>query len=84
MNEKELRAEHFARALSPELINVHVPIAVMWEFDALTKVKKEILGRLGCLACTSGFDIRFRGSRDFVVNPQGKVSEFIDAPGFVR
>lgn len=64
-----LDADKIARAASPEVVNVHVPLQLLWDFDSLTKVKKEILGKLGCLACTSGFDIRWRGARDFVVNP---------------
>jgi hypothetical protein len=74
MAKNELTSEQVAMASRPTAISVHVPVDLLWDFDSLTKVKKEILGRLGCLACTSGFDIRWR-VRDFVVNPALKISE---------
>ncbi len=61
-------------------MNVHVPLHVLWDFDQLSKVKKDIPGRLGCLACTSGFDIRWRGAREFVVNPALEIAELHELP----
>jgi hypothetical protein len=84
MMKSDLTNEQLFRAASPEVVNVHVPIGVMWDFDAATKLKKEILGRLGCLACTSGFDIRWRTRREFVVNPQLNVVEMTELGGFQR
>ncbi len=75
MKEK-LSTEQISRAVSPETINVHVPIEVMWDSDRLAGLKKDILGRLGCLACTSGFDIRWRTRREYIVNPALEVREF--------
>ncbi len=74
MKEK-LSTEQIARAVHPESINVHVPIEVMWDSDRLAGLKKDILGRLGCLACTSGFDIRWRARRDYIVNPSLEIRE---------
>ena len=74
MKEK-LSTEQISRAVSPETINVHVPIEVMWDSDRLAGLKKDILGRLGCLACTSGFDIRWRVRRQYIVNPALEVRE---------
>lgn len=74
MKEK-LSTEQISRAVSPETVNVHVPIEVMWDSDRLAGLKKDILGRLGCLACTSGFDIRWRTRREYVVNPALEVRE---------
>jgi hypothetical protein len=70
-----LTADQLARAASPEVINVHVPLEVLWDSASIDKLKKDILGKLGCLACTSGFDLRWRGARDFVVNPALQVTE---------
>ncbi len=56
---------------------MQVPLNVLWDFDSLTGIKKDILGRLGCLSCTSGFDIRWKGAREFVVNPALEVSEVV-------
>jgi len=77
MKEK-LSTEQISRAISPETINVHVPIEVMWDSDRLQGLKKDILGRLGCLACTSGFDIRWRTRRDYIVNPALEIREFTE------
>lgn len=74
MKEK-LSTEQISRAVSPETVNVHVPIEVMWDSERLAGLKKDILGRLGCLACTSGFDIRWRTRREYIVNPALEVRE---------
>lgn len=74
MKEK-LSTEQISRAVNPETVNVHVPIEVMWDSERLAGLKKDILGRLGCLACTSGFDIRWRTRREYVVNPALEVRE---------
>ena len=74
MKEK-LSTEQISRAANPETVNVHVPIEVMWDSDRLAGLKKDILGRLGCLACTSGFDIRWRTRREYIVNPALEVRE---------
>jgi hypothetical protein len=74
---KDLTREQIALAATPEVVTVHVPINVLWDFDSLTGIKKDVLGRLGCMACTSGFDIRWKGAREFVVNPALEVSEFV-------
>ena len=74
MKEK-LSTEQISRAVNPETVNVHVPIEVMWDSDRLAGLKKDILGRLGCLACTSGFDIRWRTRRQYIVNPALEVRE---------
>ena len=66
---KELTVEQLARAASPETVVVRVPLAVLWDFDSLTNLKRQVLDRLGCTACTSGVDIRWKGAREFVVNP---------------
>lgn len=71
----ELSADQIARAAAPEVITVRVPLKVLWDFDTMTKLKKDVLGKLGCLACTSGFDIRWKGAREFVVNPALQINE---------
>jgi hypothetical protein len=72
---KKLNAEQRLRAVQPEEVTVHVPLELLWDFESLSTVKKDILGRLGCLACTSGFDIRWKGVREFVVNPALEVRQ---------
>lgn len=77
MNEQK-RLDPRAVAARPEEVQVHVPLDLLWDLENLTRVKKEILGRLGCLACTSGFDIRWKGSREFVVNPALEIRELTE------
>jgi hypothetical protein len=50
------------------LVRVSVPIDVYFSLDKIQKVQKDILGRLGCLACCSGWDIRFDLERHFMVD----------------
>jgi hypothetical protein len=41
-------------------ITVSVGADVLNDIDKLTKVTASVLGKLGCAACCSGFDIEFR------------------------
>ena len=41
-------------------ITVSVGVDVLNDIDKLTKVTASVLGKLGCAACCSGFDIEFR------------------------
>jgi hypothetical protein len=66
----KLDAAQIARAQAPEVVHVTVPVDVLWSFDKMIGLKKQILDRLGCVACTSGFDLRFRSVREFVVSPE--------------
>lgn len=61
--EKELPGELNART-----VHVTIPAEVAFNLDRLQTVQKDILGRLGCQACCSGFDIRFDVARRFVVD----------------
>ena len=54
-------------------VRVSVPAEVAFNFDKMNKVTATVLGRLGCPACHSGFDIRFMIERDFVVNAKLEV-----------
>jgi hypothetical protein len=40
-------------------VHVTIPASVAYDFEKITKVTKNILGKLGCTACHSGHDIRF-------------------------
>ena len=62
--ERELDQHQMAQAADPAIVNVHVPLDLLWDFDGLMALKRNILSTLGCQACTSGYDIRWRGVRD--------------------
>jgi hypothetical protein len=49
-------------------VRVVVPTDVLFNLDRMQKVTANLLGRLGCPACHSGFDIRFLRETDFLVN----------------
>jgi hypothetical protein len=46
------------------IVNVLVPTEVMNDIGAINKVAADVLGKLGCAACCSGFDIAFRRQLD--------------------
>ena len=58
------------RLADAQVVNIHVPMEVLWDFDAVVDLQKQVLGRMGCQACTSGFDIRWHAIRDWVVSPE--------------
>ena len=52
------------------VVRVVVPHEVYFNLDKIQRVQKGILGRLGCMACCSGWDIRFEIERHFVVDAE--------------
>ncbi|QLQ32207.1 MAG: hypothetical protein HZT40_12115 [Candidatus Thiothrix singaporensis] len=58
------------------IVRVSVPASAYFKLDAMQKIQKDILGRLGCLACCSGWDIRFDLQRQFIVDERLNVREF--------
>lgn len=49
-------------------VSVSLPSQVYFDLDQFQRVQKELLGQLGCPACTSGFDIRYDIQRRFIVD----------------
>jgi len=58
-------------------VNVSVPAAVLGNIDNLNRVIGKVLGKLGCAACCSGFDIAFRRELDSIT-----VDEQLNIHGF--
>jgi hypothetical protein len=50
------------------VVRVSVPVEAYFSLDKIQKIHKDILGRLGCMACCSGWDIRFDLERRFMVD----------------
>lgn len=79
--DKEIKMEEISELRSMKasgagnVIRVSVAPSVYFNLDSIQKVQKEILGRLGHLACYSGWDIRFDLQRQFVVDANLKVRE---------
>jgi len=57
-------------------VRVTLPREVAYNLDQFQTVQKEILGRLGCLACCSGFDIRWEFDQRFLVDSKLNVRGF--------
>lgn len=56
-------------------VNVRVPAEVAYDLEKAQQIQREILGRLGCMACCSGFDIRFILENEFIVDRELNVRE---------
>ena len=54
---------------------VAVPADVAYDLGKIQRIQKDILGRLGCLACCSGWDIRWDVFRDFRVDEELNVEQ---------
>ena len=50
------------------VVRVSVPAKAYYDLGSIQKIHKDILGELGCLACCSGWDIRFDMQRNFIIN----------------
>ncbi len=57
------------------VVRVAVPASVHNNLEMIQKVQREILGKLGCLACCSGWDIRFDFQKQFVVDKNMNIKE---------
>ena len=55
------------------VVRVKIPVAAAYNIEKLQDIQKIVLGRLGCLACCSGFDIRFEQEMDFTFDENGKL-----------
>lgn len=59
------------------VVRVAVPVDVYFSLDKIQEIQKNVLGRLGCRACCSGWDIRFDIERHFIVDEKLNIT-----PGF--
>ena len=58
-------------------ITVTIPDKVSGNIEALTRAVKVVVGKLGCSACCSGFDILFRREiNTLALNENGEVARF--------
>jgi hypothetical protein len=62
---------------------IYVPHKVAFDFEKLTKISKEVLGRLGCDNCHSGRILDYRIIERFAVNSKLEINEVVaDQPQF--
>jgi hypothetical protein len=57
-----------ARQGANRVVRVSLPATVGSDLAKFQKIQKDILGRLGCMACCSGWDIRWDMFNDFRVD----------------
>lgn len=63
-----MSAEPIRDEVSTQVVHVSLPAEVIFDMDRFSAVQKDILGRLGCQACCSGWDIRWDVERQFIVD----------------
>lgn len=73
MEEKNVKIAHSALTYQPSPIRVSVPASVAFNPTAFGRTLGDLMEKLGCPKCFSGFDCRFSLLRDYLVDPQGKV-----------
>ncbi|MBR9998222.1 MAG: hypothetical protein KFF73_04585 [Cyclobacteriaceae bacterium] len=61
--------------LSTREIQVSIPASVAYDLKKFQKITETVLGRLGCPACCSGFDIRFIVENRFRFNDKLELLE---------
>lgn len=61
-------------------VSVSLPGHVAVDLDQFQRVQKELLGQLGCPACSSGFDIGYELQRRFIVDAKLAVTSTGLAP----
>lgn len=50
------------------VVRISVPAKAYFDLGRIQEIQKSVLGELGCLACCSGWDIRFDMQRNFVID----------------
>ena len=60
-------------------ITINAPRDVVFDLDAVQRIQKDILGRLGCQACCSGFDILFPDEAQYVLGRNDKLKQLSPA-----
>lgn len=55
------------------VVTVSVPAGIANDLKVMQRVTANVLGKLGCPACHSGFDIRFRQDLAFFATHAGEV-----------
>jgi hypothetical protein len=59
--------------LPPRSIRVQVPHEILNDLERFQKVQARILGRVGCPACTSGFQFDWHNYENWAVDQMGRV-----------
>ena len=74
MDKLDVMETDLAAVVKP--VRVTLPREIAYDLDKFQEVQKGILGKLGCQACCSGFDIRWDFEQRFLVDSQLNVRAF--------
>ena len=77
LNPQPLPPRHVLDQPARGVITVAIPEKVNGNIEALTRAVGNVVGKLGCAACCSGFDILFRREINFMtLDEKGEVARF--------
>jgi hypothetical protein len=62
-------------------INIYVSRETAFDFEKMTRITAQALGRLGCPGCHSGRILNYQILEDFIVNPRTLELEDVVAGG---
>ena len=48
-------------------VSVSAPRDYLYDYKKFNRLQEVVLGKLGCLACTSGYDLRWRQFEEVVI-----------------
>lgn len=69
--------------LPERAVRVSIPAKVAFDLKAFQKTQASILDRLGCLACCSGWDIRWDITRSFGVDENLNIRDIVEGGAIV-
>lgn len=67
--------DNLAMLNTDRTVHVTLPAEIAFDLDRFHEAQKGILGKLGCMACCSGWDIRYDIQRSFVIDANLEVHE---------
>jgi len=62
-------------------IRVTVPPEILTDLEAFQRAQSAILGKLGCLGCTSGYHLIWQSYSEYTVNSRGEVRAVLTGAG---
>jgi len=72
----DLKAAELRTAARGGVVHVSVPASASNNLAMMQKITANVLGKLGCLGCHSGFDIRFHNEElNFKADIKGEITQ---------
>jgi hypothetical protein len=61
--------------LTSATVFVTVPVSLLYNYEKMQSITKNVLNKLGCAGCHSGFDLRFNHENEFIFNERGELAQ---------